>query len=97
MEETPTVHRLHLPMPLRKTMASTNVIESAFLIVEQVCRNVKLLARWRSTRTLGGSSLLVAEKQLPTDPGLQADSNTSQRLESMAPVKPQLLKHKKAS
>jgi len=30
MEETLTVHRLHLPMQLRKTMASTNVIESAF-------------------------------------------------------------------
>src|SRR6202166_5125067 len=43
MEETLTVHRLHLPMQLRKTMASTNVIESAFSIVEQVCRNVK---RW---------------------------------------------------
>jgi hypothetical protein len=28
-------------MQLRKTMASTNVIESAFSIVEQVCRNVK--------------------------------------------------------
>src|ERR1700688_3192596 len=43
MEETLTVHRLRLPMQLRKTMASTNVIESAFSIVEQVCRNVK---RW---------------------------------------------------
>jgi hypothetical protein len=41
MEETLTVHRLHLPMQLRKTMASTNVIESAFSIVETVCRNVK--------------------------------------------------------
>jgi hypothetical protein len=29
MEETLMVHRLHLPMQLRKTMASTNVIESA--------------------------------------------------------------------
>ena len=43
MEETLTVHRLQLPVQLRKTMASTNVIESAFSIVEQVCRNVK---RW---------------------------------------------------
>ena len=41
MEETLTVHRLHLPMQLRKTMASTNVIESAFSIVEQVCKNLK--------------------------------------------------------
>ncbi len=39
MEETLTVHRLHVPMQLRKTLASTNVIESAFSIVERVCRN----------------------------------------------------------
>ena len=43
MEETLTVHRLHVPTQLRKTLASTNVIESAFSIVEQVCKNVK---RW---------------------------------------------------
>ena len=37
MEETSTVHRLQVPMQLRKTMASPNVIESSFLIVKQVC------------------------------------------------------------
>src|SRR5450631_4248330 len=63
MEETLTVHRLHVPMKLRKTMASTNVIESAFSIVEQVCRNVK---RWHGSdqrERWVGSGLLVAEKQ----------------------------------
>lgn len=40
MEETFTVPRLHVPMRLRKTLASTNVIEPAFSIVEQVCNNV---------------------------------------------------------
>jgi hypothetical protein len=63
MEETLTVHRLHLPMQLRKTMASTNVIESAFSIVEQVCRNVK---RWHGgdqRERWVGSGLLVAEMQ----------------------------------
>ena len=63
MEETLTVHRLHMPMQLRKTMASTNVIESAFSIVEQVCRNVK---RWHGgdqRERWVGSGLLVAEKQ----------------------------------
>lgn len=63
MEETLTVHRLHLPMQLRRTMASTNVIESAFAIVEQVCRNVK---RWHGgdqRERWVGSGLLVAEKQ----------------------------------
>ena len=41
MEETLTVHRLRLPAQLRRTLASTNVIESAFSIVATVCRNVK--------------------------------------------------------
>jgi hypothetical protein len=30
LEETLTVHRLHVPQQLRMTLASTNVIESAF-------------------------------------------------------------------
>ena len=34
LEETLTVHRLHVPQQLRLTLASTNVIESAFSIVE---------------------------------------------------------------
>jgi transposase-like protein len=63
MEETLTVHRLHVPMQLRKTLASTNVIESAFSIVEQVCKNVK---RWHGgdqRERWVGSGLLVAQKQ----------------------------------
>jgi transposase-like protein len=36
LEETLTVHRLHVPPQLRKTLASTNVIESPFSIVEWV-------------------------------------------------------------
>ena len=63
MEETLTVHRLHVPMQLRKTLASTNVIESAFSIVERVCRNVK---RWQGGDQIERSvvsGLLVAEQQ----------------------------------
>jgi transposase-like protein len=63
MEETLTVHRLRVPMQLRRTLASTNVIESAFSIVETVCRNVK---RWRAGDHIErwvGSGLLVAERQ----------------------------------
>ena len=41
MEETLTVHRLQVLAQLRRTLASTNVIESAFSILEQVCRNVR--------------------------------------------------------
>ncbi|MGD1081156.1 MAG: hypothetical protein ABR881_22780 [Candidatus Sulfotelmatobacter sp.] len=47
MEETLTVHRLRVPAQLRRTLASTNVIESTFSIVETVCRNVE---RWRARR-----------------------------------------------
>jgi putative transposase len=63
MEETLTVHKLRVPDQLRRTLSSTNVIESAFSIVETVCRNVK---RWRTGDQIErwvGSGLLVAERQ----------------------------------
>jgi putative transposase len=63
MEETLTVHKLRVPDQLRRTLCCTNVIESAFSIVETVCRNVK---RWRDGDHIErwvGSGLLVAEKQ----------------------------------
>lgn len=63
MEETLTVHKLRIPQQLRKTLSSTNVIESAFSIVETVCRNVK---RWRDGDHIErwvASGLMVAERQ----------------------------------
>jgi putative transposase len=63
LEETPTVHKLGVPAQLRRTLCCTNVIESAFSIVETVCRNVK---RWRPGDQIErwvGSGLLVAECQ----------------------------------
>jgi putative transposase len=63
MEETLTVHKLRVPDQLRRTLSSTNVIESAFSIVETVCRNVK---RWRPGDQIErwvASGLLVAERQ----------------------------------
>ena len=45
MEETLTVVRLGVHKKLRKTLASTNVIESAFSVAEQVTGRVK---RWRT-------------------------------------------------
>jgi transposase-like protein len=63
MEETLTVHKLRVPEQLRRTLCCTNVIESAFSIVETVCRNVK---RWRPGDQIErwvGSGLLVAERQ----------------------------------
>ena len=63
LEETLTVHKLGVPAQLRRTLCCTNVIESAFSIVETVCRNVK---RWRPGDQIErwvGSGLLVAECQ----------------------------------
>lgn len=41
LEETLTIHRLGVPEKLRKTLFSTNPIESAFSVVEQKCGRVK--------------------------------------------------------
>jgi putative transposase len=63
LEETLTVHKLWVPDQLRRTLSCTNVLESAFSIVENVCRNVK---RWREGDQIErwvGSGLLVAEQQ----------------------------------
>ena len=63
MEETLTVHRLRIPEQLRRTLSSTNVIESAFSIVETVCRNVKRWQKGDQIERWVGSGLLVAERQ----------------------------------
>jgi len=57
MEETLTVHKLRVPDQLRRTLCCTNVIESAFSIVETVCRNVK---RWRDGDHIERWSLGIA-------------------------------------
>ncbi len=44
-QEVPDVSRLGLPLELRRSLASTNIIESMNSTVRQVCRNVK---RWRN-------------------------------------------------
>lgn len=45
LEETLTIHRLGLPELLRRSLATTNIIESVFSGVEDHCRRVK---RWRA-------------------------------------------------
>ena len=97
MQETLTVHRLHVPPQLRKTLASTNVIESAFSIVERVCRNVK---RWHAgdqRERWVGSGLLVAEKQFRRVQGHKQIPNLLGELETFAPSKPEVVKRRKAS
>jgi putative transposase len=97
MEETLTVHRLHLPMQLRKTMSSTNVIESAFSIVERVCRNVK---RWHAgdqRERWVGSGLLIAEKQFRRVQGHKQIPALISELEAMTPSRSEVVKRRKAS
>jgi putative transposase len=97
MEETLTVHRLHVPMQLRKTLASTNVIESAFSIVEQVCKNVK---RWHGgdqRERWVGSGLLVAQKQFRKVTGHKQIPALIRELEALTPPKSELVKRRKAS
>jgi transposase-like protein len=97
LEETLTVHRLHVPAQLRKTLASTNVIESAFSIVERVCSNVK---RWHpgdQRERWVGSALMVAQKQFRRVQGHKQISNLLRELESLVPSKSEVVKRRKAS
>lgn len=63
LEETLTIHKLGVPEKLRKTLFSTNPIESAFSVVEEKCGRVKkwqggdMKLRWVA------SGLLFAEGQ----------------------------------
>ncbi len=62
-EELVTLHRLKVPALLRKTLKTTNPIESMFSLVRQCERNIKrtrgskMLQRWL------GSVLLYSEQQ----------------------------------
>ena len=97
LEETLTVHRLHVPLRLRKTLASTNVIESAFAIVERVCANVK---RWHAgdqRERWVGSGLLVAEKQFRRVQGHKQIPILLRELEALVPSKSEVVKRRKAS
>jgi transposase-like protein len=62
-EETLTLHRLGVPDALRKSLATTNLIESTFSFTEKILHNVK---RWRnSSQRLRwcSTAFLRAEKQ----------------------------------
>lgn len=63
MEETLTIHRLGVDEMLRKTLFSTNPIESALSVVEEKCHRVK---RWQAgdmKLRWVASGLLAAESQ----------------------------------
>jgi putative transposase len=97
MEETLTVHKLQVPPLLRQTLASTNVIESAFSVVEKVCANVK---RWHpgdQRERWVGSGLLVAEKQFRRVKGHKLIPLLLRQLEMLTPPKIAVVKRRKAS
>ena len=82
LEETLTVQRLALPEILRKSLATTNVIESCFGHVEHLTRNVK---RWRNGSMVlrwVGTMLLQAEKKFRRIRGYQALPTLLSALES---------------
>ena len=65
LEESLVMHKLNLPEILRKSLSSTNVIESAFSIVEARTSRVK---NWRKGKgqvmRWAAAGLLVAEKRM---------------------------------
>jgi len=97
LEETLTVHRLHVPQQLRLTLASTNVIESAFSIVERVCLNVK---RWHGgdqRERWVASGLLVAQKQFRRIKGFKQIPMFLIELQAFVSRNSNLAKRRKAS
>lgn len=97
LEETLTVQRLRVPALLRKTLGSTNVIESAFSVVEKVCANVK---RWQGgdqRERWVGSGLFVAEKKFRRVKGHKLIPLLVQELAALVPPKVQVAKQRKAS
>jgi putative transposase len=97
LEETLTVHRLQVPQQLRLTLASTNVIESAFSIVEKVCLNVK---RWHvgdQRERWVGSGLLIAQKQFRRIKGYKQIPLLLSALDAAVPSKSTVAKRKKVS
>ena len=74
LDEILTVTRLGLPPDLRRSLASTNIIESMNAVIRQVCRNVKrwrdakMALRWTAAGMLEaakGFRRLKAHRQLP--------------------------------
>ena len=73
------------------------MIESAFSIVEQVCKNVK---RWHGgdqRERWVGSGLLVAQKQFRKVTGHKQIPALMRELEALVPSKSEVVKKRKAS
>jgi transposase-like protein len=74
MEETLTIHKLGLPDILRKSLSSTNMIESTYSRYRHVTRNVK---RWKSVeqkKRWAATALLEAERSFRRIKGFKSIS-----------------------
>jgi len=63
LEETITIHKLAVPDQLRKTLRSTNPIESCFSETRSKCRNVKSWKNGSMAQRWVGTMLLEAERR----------------------------------
>jgi putative transposase len=69
LEETLTLHRLQIPPLLRRSLSSTNLIESAFSRGRSVMRNVKRWIDSQQRHRWLATALLEAEKKFRTIKG----------------------------
>ena len=84
LDETLTVHRLNVGELLRRTLSSTNAIESCLSTVERVTRNVK---RWRGgdqAQRWTATGLLEAEKKFRRVKGYRELERLHRRLNPMS-------------
>ncbi len=82
MEETLTIHKLALPETLRRSLSSTNMIESAYSRHRHVTRNVK---RWVSTdqkKRWTATALLESERSFRKIRGYKSMSLLTAALEA---------------
>ena len=97
LEETFTVHRLRVPRRRRQTLASTNVIESAFAVVEKVCANVK---RWHpgdQRERWVGAGLLAAENHFRRVKGYLLIPQLLREFATFTPPQTTVVKKRKAA
>lgn len=82
MEETLTIHKLGLPDLLRKSLSSTNMIESTYSRYRHVTRNVK---RWKNVEQKmrgAATALLEAERSFRKLRGFKSMSVLAAALEA---------------
>ena len=88
LDETLTVNRLPLEGWLRRTLSTTNPIESAFSVVETVCRRVKCWRQGDHLERWVGSALWVAEGNFRKVKGYRGLPKLVAALENLRPRPP---------